>query len=141
MKNAFTLIELLIVITIIAVLAGAMVPLFRTSRKDAGITKAWNDMEAVRTASQLFHLDTGIWPSMGFNCMMFDALVKNRDADGKSIPGWDGPYLDEFTGMDPWGNSYGEWWPPDNRSFWITCTGPDGIIDSADDFELLIANY
>ncbi|RKY33307.1 MAG: hypothetical protein DRP74_00295 [Candidatus Omnitrophota bacterium] len=47
MRGAFTLLELLIVITILTVLSRAIIPLFKTSKLDAQIAKANADLEGL----------------------------------------------------------------------------------------------
>ncbi|MFH1621839.1 MAG: prepilin-type N-terminal cleavage/methylation domain-containing protein [Candidatus Omnitrophota bacterium] len=61
--KGFTLIELLIVFLIIAILVGAMVPMFRTTKLDAQATAIQKDLEAIKTACQQYHFDVGKWPA------------------------------------------------------------------------------
>jgi len=145
-KNSFTLIELLIVITIIAVLAGAMVPLFRTNQNEAKKAKAMAELDAMRKAYQLFRLDTGRWP-FPMHGFLYQSLMVNENTTGGPIPGWNGPYIDsggvKFATnnmlnppLDPWGNCYG-WWAqldsisnPTREDCYICSKGPDGISQS-----------
>ncbi len=103
MKKGFTLLELLIVITILSILAGAMLPLFQTSRLDAQRAKAMQELEALRKAALLLYQDTGYWqPRVYCGC----GFVRDPTGSaGSSIPGWSGPYINEWR-FDPWGRNY-----------------------------------
>jgi prepilin-type N-terminal cleavage/methylation domain-containing protein len=61
-RKGFTLIELIIVIALIAILAGAMVPMFRSNRLEAQQAKAMAELDAIKSAALMFHADTGTWP-------------------------------------------------------------------------------
>ena len=115
-KSGFTLIELLIVITIMAVLAGALVPMFRVNRLLAQTSKANADLDSIKTASIMYHHDTGQWPAIGST----GAGLINND----SAAGWNGPYLDDWR-IDPWGTAYNIF---DNGSSptrrWVRSAGP-----------------
>ena len=54
MKKAFTLIELLIVMTVIAILAGILVPSFRSYQQEAWNTKAEGDISGLQLAVESF---------------------------------------------------------------------------------------
>ncbi len=86
-KKAFTLIELLIVITIIAILAGAVLPYVQQYVEDSRISKARQDLTEIRNALVRFETDQ----LMSYNDTTISRLV--------------GPYLNK--GMsDPWGSPY-----------------------------------
>jgi len=106
MKNkGFTLIELLIVIAIVAILAGAMVPMFRVNQLTAQQAKAGADMDSIKTACMMYNQDTGVWPVAGTIDDTDDrGLVKD---DG--VANWAGPYMDEAR-MDPWGTAASPKW-------------------------------
>ena len=54
MKKAFTLIELLIVMTVIAILAGILIPSFRSYQQEAWNTKAEADISGLQLAVESF---------------------------------------------------------------------------------------
>lgn len=61
-RRAFTITELLVVIFIIAVLAGALVPALMHFRTAARITKAQADMAQIATGIEQFKGDNGFYP-------------------------------------------------------------------------------
>jgi prepilin-type N-terminal cleavage/methylation domain-containing protein len=66
-KFAFTLIELLVVIAIIVVLVSASLIGLSGSRETARDTKRKSDLEAIRSALELYKADTNVYPS-GLAC-------------------------------------------------------------------------
>lgn len=74
-KRAFTLIELLIVIAIIAILVGIAVPALNSALEQAKIAKDMSDLRQIGTATQMYMNDnngvlfstTGSWMSQLYN--------------------------------------------------------------------------
>lgn len=64
-KNAFTLIELLIVVAIIGILAAIAVPNFLNAQLRAGIARVQADFKAIDTAMQSYMLDNNDFPPDG----------------------------------------------------------------------------
>ncbi|MDR3353993.1 MAG: type II secretion system GspH family protein [Synergistaceae bacterium] len=62
-KSAFTLVELLIVIMVIAILNGMMMIATGSVTDSAEASKLVNDVRAVKSACLLFYVDEGVWPS------------------------------------------------------------------------------
>ena len=62
MRRAFTLVELLIVIIIIAVLAAIAVPKFASSSERSKASSLKAQLGLVREAMERFHADTGYYP-------------------------------------------------------------------------------
>ncbi len=58
-RNAFTLIELLIVVAIIGILAAIAVPNFLNAQMRAKVARVVSDMKAVAMAEEQYHLDRG----------------------------------------------------------------------------------
>jgi general secretion pathway protein G len=97
-QSAFTLLELLVVLLIIALLAGYVGPRLFSQVDKARIKSANAQMKTLADAVTQFRLDTGHYPSEQEG---LTALVqKGSDA------GWDGPYLAKGLPADPWGNAY-----------------------------------
>lgn len=62
MRRAFTLIELLIVVAIIAILAAIAVPNFLEAQTRAKLARVGNDMRAIATALETYRLDNSGYP-------------------------------------------------------------------------------
>jgi len=62
MKRAFTLIELLIVVAIIAILAAIAVPNFLESQTRAKVSRAMADMRSIATAIEAYRVDYNRYP-------------------------------------------------------------------------------
>lgn len=61
-KKGFTLIELLVVIAIIGILAGIAFPVFARAKESAYRSSDLSNMNAIRTALQLYRADQGAYP-------------------------------------------------------------------------------
>ena len=100
--EAFTFVETLAVLAIMAVLtAGCTVSITRlvsTARK----TSAKNQIEQFSAALQTYFLDCGRFPTteQGLNALWEKPVFY-------PVPeGWDGPYLERKPGKDPWGTDF-----------------------------------
>jgi general secretion pathway protein G len=62
-KHGFTLIELLVVIVIIGVLMGILLVSYQGTRVTARDGKRKADLEQIRSALELYHLDCGYYPT------------------------------------------------------------------------------
>ena len=62
LKNAFTLIELLIVVAIIGILAAIAVPNFLNAQVRAKIAKVESEMKSIDTALESYRLDNNMYP-------------------------------------------------------------------------------
>ncbi len=94
-----TLIELLIVLTIIAILALAVVPRLVGSTEQARRTRALQDVKSgLASAIKLYEVHNGHYPPN------LDALIKKPSG----APNWHGPYLEDAGSvpLDPWGHPY-----------------------------------
>ena len=130
-NRAFTLIELLLVITIISVLAAVVVPRFFGRSREARVVAARQTIVGTfGIALDLFEQDTGKYPAKD---EALDALVRDPQ-----IPNWRGPYLKTtILPLDPWGNEYKYSYPSEltNSEFLydIISAGPDGVFGNDDD--------
>lgn len=103
-KNArgFTLIEVLVVITILTILAALIVPRIMDRPDQARQVAATNDIRAIESAFNLYRLDNGVYPSTEQG---LSALVQKPDI-GVIPRNWkSGGYLDRVP-KDPWGRDY-----------------------------------
>ena len=62
MQNGFTLVELMIVVTIVGLLAGMGLPVFRKVRERTQNTATFNDLRIFAQAFQTYALANGKWP-------------------------------------------------------------------------------
>lgn len=129
--RAFTLIELLLVITIISVLAAVIAPRFFGRSQEARIVAARQTIAGTfDIALDLFEQDTGRYPRSDEGLR---ALV-----DNPQMTNWRGPYLKTTSvPLDPWGNEYKYSYPSELTNsdifYDIVSAGPDGTFGSNDD--------
>lgn len=98
-RAGVTLIEMLVVVTIIALFAALVGPsLFKQSDK-ARITAARVQINNFRAALGQYKLDTGIFPTTE------QGLAALREKP-ENVNQWQGPYLGQEVPMDPWGRAY-----------------------------------
>jgi general secretion pathway protein G len=98
-RRGFTLLELLVVLLIIALLAGYVGPkLFGEVGKARSKTAA-SQMKGIESALDRYRLDTGRYPSTDQG---LPALMTNVG----NVTGWDGPYMSSAIPNDPWGKPY-----------------------------------
>jgi len=129
--KAFTLIELLLVITIISVLAAVIVPRFFGRSREARVVAARQTIVGTfGVAIDLFEQDTGRYPTTDEGLA---ALVANPQ-----VVNWRGPYLKSVqVPPDPWGNLYRYSYPSELTAsetlYDIVSAGPDGTMGNEDD--------
>lgn len=116
-KKAFTLVELLVVILILAILAAMIVPRIIHKADDAKRAKAASDIAALRTALTNFKLDTGRYPTTE------EGLIALEEQPG-DVNNWKGPYTEKAIPPDPWFNEYV--YDSDGQNFTLTSYGADG---------------
>lgn len=94
-----TLIEMLVVVTIIALFAAVVgVNMFRQADK-ARVTATRTQINNFRSALGQYKLDTGAFPSTELGL----ASLRIKPAE---VAQWDGPYLQMDVPNDPWGHPY-----------------------------------
>ncbi len=104
-RNAgFTLLEILIVITILGILASLIAVRVMDRPGEARAMKAQLDIQTLENALKLFKLDNGFYPSTDQG---LQALVE-EPAIGRPATHWrKGGYLEKgVVPEDPWGNGY-----------------------------------
>jgi general secretion pathway protein G len=89
-RGAFTLVELLIVITIIGILAAIVIPQFTTASANARVNAMRAEVQQLRNTINLYKTEHGDQlPDLVSN---WDALVKTSTFNGKTY----GPYLQQM---------------------------------------------
>lgn len=131
-REGFTLIEILLVVTIILILAAMVVPNLAGRGEQARIATARADIQAnLTTALDLYELDTGTYPTTQQG---LDALVTKPNAS--PVPdNWNGPYLKKKkVPVDPWSRPYVYSSPGQHNTdeFDLSSLGHDGV-ESSDD--------
>jgi general secretion pathway protein G len=97
--QGFTLLELLVVLLIIALLAGYVGPKVLSYSDRAKVQAAQAQMKSLGDAVVKYRLDNGHYPTAEQG---LDALVKRPSNE----PSWHGPYLAKDVPNDPWGRAY-----------------------------------
>jgi len=95
-RQAFTLIELLLVLVILGTLAAIVLPRFAGTGERAKRSAAETQISTFKTVLSAFEVDNGFYPKS-----LNDLIQQPRDAQN-----WHGPYLDGAVPMDPWGRAY-----------------------------------
>jgi general secretion pathway protein G len=117
----FTLVEMLVVLTIIGLILGLVGPRVLTYLSESRVKTARLQIESLGSALDLFYVDEGRYPTGSEGLA---ALVQRPD--GVEI--WNGPYVKGGKiPMDPWGHAYQYRTVADhNPPYEITSLGPDG---------------
>ena len=128
--RAFTLIELLLVLVILATLAALVVPKFTKRSEQAKTTGARTDIANIEVALDAFEVDCGRYPATEEGIR---ALLDQPQA----LTGWQGPYLKRGVPKDPWGNLYIYRYPGQHNvnGYDLYSFGPDGQEGGADDID------
>ncbi len=118
-KAGFTLIELMVVVVILAALAGMVLPRVLPASTEAKINISKGDMAGISVGLKMFKLDNDRYPT---NEEGLDALMRKPG----SARNWKGPYL-EREALDPWGQPYKYQQPGTHNTydFDIWSLGPD----------------
>jgi general secretion pathway protein G len=125
LHHAFTLVEMLLVVTIIGILAALVIPKIVGRGEQARETAAYADINGgIKSALGAYEVDNGFFPKG-----LQDLLVQPSNAKN-----WHGPYLDKMP-VDPWNNPYIYYYPGKHNpsSYDLLSMGPDGKENTDDD--------
>lgn len=117
--SGFTLLELLVVVTIIGLLVAFVAPRYFGQVGKSEVNTAKAQVDAFEKALDLYRLDTGRYPSTELG---LKALVE-RPANE---PKWNGPYLRKAVPPDPWGRPFVYRVPGAKSDYDLVSLGKDG---------------
>ncbi|MBL4556632.1 MAG: type II secretion system major pseudopilin GspG [Rhodobacteraceae bacterium] len=119
-RRGISLLEIMVVLAIIALVAGLAAPRIMETFGRAKSQAASIQLQSIKGALQLFYIDVGRYPS---EIEGLEALLVEPDG----VSGWRGPYLDDPDGLsDPWGRPFVYTHPGSNSAFDLLTYGRDG---------------
>jgi general secretion pathway protein G len=119
-EAGFTLVEILVVITIIGLIMALVGPRVLNYLAESKVKAARIQVESFASSLDLFYLDAGRYPTTS------EGLAALAQRPG-GIDAWNGPYL--RTGLvpnDPWGHAYIYRSPGEHGPYDIISLGSDG---------------
>ncbi|RKY35759.1 MAG: hypothetical protein DRP78_05185 [Candidatus Omnitrophota bacterium] len=140
--KGFSLIEILVVLSIISILFGLISSAGKFARRKAKIYQTQTMIASLETALSMYHTDFGQYPVPTGNpikdLVNFLADVGTYSAN----PDWNGPYINfkkrDLNGVipnaalhDPWGTDYS--YASDGDTYTIISAGPDENLAATDD--------
>ena len=118
-QAGFTLVEILVVITIIGLIMALVGPRVLNYLGESKSKAAKIQIESFSSALDLYYLDLGRYPTTNEGLA---ALTQ-----GNNAPGWNGPYLrGGVVPNDPWGHGYVYRAPGQRAPYEIVSLGSDG---------------
>jgi general secretion pathway protein G len=119
-EEGFTLVEMLVVITIIGLIMGLIGPRVLNYLSESKVKTARIQLQSFASALDLFYLDAGRYPSTAEGLA---ALVRQTPG----IAAWNGPYLKGGSvPNDPWNHAYVYRAPGEHGPYDIMSYGSDG---------------
>lgn len=119
-ETGFTLLELLVVLGIIAMLAGIVGPQVMKHMGESKVKAAKVQIEDLAATLDMYKLDLGNYPTSEEG---LKALIESPD----SAKRWNGPYLRKSKiPLDPWQNEYKYVFPGEHGKFDLLSLGADG---------------
>src|SRR5215472_9863948 len=119
-EHGFTLVEILVVITIIGLIMALVGPRVLNYLTESKVKATRIQIESFSSALDLYYLDMGRYPTSAEG---LSALVQPSG----SVSGWNGPYLKGVSvPNDPWGHAYVYRSPGERAAYEIISYGSDG---------------
>jgi general secretion pathway protein G len=156
----FTLIEVIVIVAILAILAGILAPMIFSQIDEAKLARAEADAKSISSALLTFRKDLGVWPNLsGAGCAENTTLLKGQgnlpqdlaamayDSSGQilmsdvlsvdneecyNVALYKGPYMGTVT-ADPWGNAYiiaANQFSIDGSPAFVLSAGPNGTVET-----------
>ena len=127
-EAGFTILEILVVITIIGLLIGLVAPAALRQLSGARTSVAKQSIERLSTVLDLYSLDMGTYPTteQGLQALVTKPAGATR---------WNGPYLKgDDVPLDPWSHPYVYRRPSERQSkdYDLCSTGPSGTATGSD---------
>lgn len=123
-QQAFTLIEMMVVIVIMGILASLIVPKIMGRPDEARMIAAKQDIASVMQALKLYKLDNQRYPTTDQG---LQALVSKPNTPPVPINWKNSGYLDKLP-LDPWGNPYQYLFPGVHGELDVFSFGADGAV-------------
>jgi len=98
-NDAFTLIEIMVVVIIIGVLAATIIPQFMGTTYDAKVSATKGHIAEFESAVERFNLHMDRYPTMEEGLKVLVEAPPGQESK------WRGPYIKQLRN-DPWGNPY-----------------------------------
>src|SRR5579871_4621827 len=118
-RSGFTLVEILLVVTIIGILAALVIPKIVGRGEEARKKAAYSDINGgIKSTLGMYEVDNGSYPKS-----LQDLITQPGDARN-----WHGPYFDPpALPIDPWGHPYVYVYPGrhNTSSYDLNSMGPD----------------
>lgn len=123
-QNGFSFIELMVVVIILGILAGAIVPRYIDKTDKAKAVKSKVDISAIETSLKMYKLDNGFYPTTEQGLL---ALIEKPSTEPVPKAWSEKGYLEKAKiPKDPWGKEYMYLSPGIHDDFDIISYGADG---------------
>jgi len=119
-----SLIEIIIVISLIGVIMSIIIGSLTTQQDEAMKDASRLAMGKIQQSMELYRVHNFRYPTS-------EQGLKALSSDPGNAKRWRGPYIEEAKLTDPWGVNFE--YESDGRTFKITSAGPDGSIGTEDD--------
>ncbi len=144
LSRGFSLMEILIVITIIGILTAVIVPSVNEARDKGLIAATQMELDHIKSAMGVMYNDTGYYPNGAASYCRTTPPVGNEVdlslpsanlvANGGGLSGWDGPYVP--VAVDKWGTPY---YLDEDYQCFASTTGCRGVDDAGTDSSVIVS--
>ncbi len=121
-RSGFTFIEIMLVVAMIAILAGVVAVSTKGKTEKARVAAAKTELNAITAALDTYEIDLGDYPPT------LEGLITSTGDEA-----WDGPYLKKMP-TDPWQQPYN--YSVSGGDYTVSSSGKDKASGSEDDVTL-----